>query len=331
MRAARPAEDVSLEEWQADHDAALGAMEKRCDPAEPVKMHCEVQVVTETMARTRHKMHEVYKVVRAENGAQLYGDAAKPGKEVDHGTDLVEAAMLGRIVTVKRLLGGDIDGACVNRLYVRLHVNRQRGEDGATALYCAAQNGHFSVVLILLEHGADPNIARIIDGGTPMITAARKGHVEVVALLLAHNADPNKANTADGQHPTFNAAQEGHLEVVALLLKHNADPNKGRRDGCTSIYIAAKCGHIEVGTLLLKHNADPNQTGNGGQTPLYMAAYTGNVEATALLLKHSADPTMAVGGTYGTTPLWTANHFGHAAIADMLRAACRGQQQQHAR
>ena len=109
MRAARPAEDVSTEEWHADHDAAFAAM-MRCDPAERVKMHCEVQVVTEAMGETRHKMHEVYKVFRAENGAQLYADVAKPGEEVDYRRNLIWAAQDGRIATVKRLLLGGGDG-----------------------------------------------------------------------------------------------------------------------------------------------------------------------------------------------------------------------------
>jgi hypothetical protein len=56
LRAVRPGNAVSTEQWQADHDAAVAAFE-RCDPNELVRMHCEVQVVTTATAALRKKMH----------------------------------------------------------------------------------------------------------------------------------------------------------------------------------------------------------------------------------------------------------------------------------
>ena len=53
----------------------------RSDPNEPVKMHCEVQIVTAEMADVRGKMHEVYAVVRASDCKQLHADIAKPQPE----------------------------------------------------------------------------------------------------------------------------------------------------------------------------------------------------------------------------------------------------------
>ena len=314
MRATRPAEGVSLEEWQADHDAAIAAM-MRCDPVEPVKMHCEVQVVTEAMGEIRHKMHEVYKVVRADDGAQLYADVAKPGREVDYGRNLVEVAMLGRLTTVKRLLSGGSGGGG------SVYASQQRRGDGATALYCAAQNGHLSIVLVLLEHNANPDIARSIDGATPIFVAARKGHVEVATLLLEHNADPKQTMSINGTSPVSIAAGFGHVEVVALLLEHNADPNEARTDdGVTPMYLAATKGHVEVVALLLTHYADPNKAAtDDGVTPIYIAAMEGHVEVATLLLKHNADPNRK--DDSGQTPLDCAIHFGHTAIVDMLRAA----------
>ena len=46
------------------------------------------------------------------------------------------------------------------------------GQDGATPLFLAAQNGHIAVVSQLLAYdGVDPTIARH-DGDTPLIMAA---------------------------------------------------------------------------------------------------------------------------------------------------------------
>jgi len=246
------------------------------------------------MGDTRHKMHEVYKVYRAENGEQLYADVAKPTVERDI-RDLIVAAQLGRIATVKGLLDGSgVGGLEWNGMFLQnsgggggagVDVNRQeRWLGGATALYCAAEAGHLSVVLVLLEHNANPNITMTANGATPMLAAAQNGHVEVAALLLEHNADPNKATTDDGSTPMFFAAQGGHVDVAALLLKHNADPNKATTtDGASPMYMAAQNGHVEVIAILLKHRIDPNMVTNRGNTPLSVATHSGHTAAADML------------------------------------------------
>eukprot|EP00729_Bicosta_minor_P032933 gene32933-biopygen16613 len=297
LRAARPSDEVSSEQWQLDHDAAVRLLETKCDPNEPVKMHCEVQVVTAATAGVRHRMHEVYKVVRASSGAQLHADVAKPAEEavVDDayvkrlggGQALRVAAWGGRVATVKRLLlqgsggsavggqwggwgdGGDGSGGAVD-------VNWQ-GKAGTTAVYMAAGRGHLPVVMVLLAHAADPNLARTTDGTTPAYMAAHQGHAECLQLLLEHAADPNLARTADGRTPAHMAVQNGHAECLQLLLEHAADPNTTTTDdGRTPALIAAQNGHVECLQLLLEHAADPNlATTTDGRTPAYMAAEKG--------------------------------------------------------
>ena len=63
-----------------------------------------------------------------------------------------------------------------------------------------------------------------------MYIAAQNGHSSVVELLLkADGVDVNKG-IEDGATPLFIAAQEGHSSVVELLLKADGvDVNKGRR------------------------------------------------------------------------------------------------------
>eukprot|EP00729_Bicosta_minor_P028761 gene28761-biopygen31632 len=208
-------------------------------------MHCEVQVVTAATAGVRHRMHEVYKVVRASSGAQLHADVAKPAEEpvVDDAYvkrnggrwALRVAAARGRVATVKRLLlqgggggedggggeggggggdGGDGSGGAVD-------VNWQH-EDGGTAVCVAAQNGHLPVVMVLLEHAADPNLAETTVGATPAFMAAQNGHAECLQLLLEHAADPN-TTTLDGKWtPLKMASGLGHTAIVDLLKQHGA-------------------------------------------------------------------------------------------------------------
>ena len=318
IRATQPSVKVSSEQWQMDHDIAVKVLETKCDPTEPVQMHCEVQVVTKAMADIRHEMHELYKVVRAADGAQLHADVAKPEVEVEDVDwndvkehDVFVAADKGRIATVKRLLKRS--GAVVN-------VDWQ-AEDGEAAIFRAAQHNHLSVVLALLEHNADPNIASTDGGATSMHTAAQHGHIDVARMLLAHNADPNKASTDDGSTPMHMAVQNGHVDVAKLLLTHNADPNKAMiTNGSTPMTIAAQYGHVGVATVLLGHSVDPNQaTTDQGNTPMLMAATYGHVDVAKVLLAHNVDPNKAR-STDGATPMLMAAQQDHVEVVKLLLA-----------
>ena len=65
-----------------------------------------------------------------------------------------------------------------------------------------------------------------------MYIAAQEGHTSVVELLLkADGVDVNKGRE-DGATPLFIAAFQGHSSVVELLLKADGvDVNKEEKDG----------------------------------------------------------------------------------------------------
>lgn len=60
-------------------------------------------------------------------------------------------------------------------------------QDGATALFIAAQNGHVRILEVLLERGAKTDAIRT-DGATPLWIAAQMGHDHVVRRLLKAGA-----------------------------------------------------------------------------------------------------------------------------------------------
>ncbi len=163
-----------------------------------------------------------------------------------------------------------------------LLTNEQR-KKGVTALHEAAENGHHSIVELLLQHKANPN-ANDVEGYTPLIRGAQGGHLEVVRLLLNHGAQVEQ-KVGWGMTALHWAAENGHHSTVELLLQHKADPNatdakelhflakigllptdEQPKKGVTALHYAAVSGHHSIVELLLQHKADPNATDEDGYT-----------------------------------------------------------------
>jgi ankyrin len=126
-------------------------------------------------------------------------------------------------------------------------------EDGATAFLRAAQSGDTAVMRLLLQYGADPNIATA-NRTTPLMVAAgigwvegvttelsAKENVEAVKLLLDLGADVNAAD-GDGRTALHGAAHKGRNDVVQILADHGA--RLDARDGGSRDTIAGELvGH----------------------------------------------------------------------------------------
>ena len=68
------------------------------------------------------------------------------------------------------------------------------------SLHAAVRGNHARVVELLLEEGADPDIADAI-GMTPLMSAALRGNKYFVRLLLKKGADPHKKIGDNGNTP----------------------------------------------------------------------------------------------------------------------------------
>ena len=95
--------------------------------------------------------------------------------------------MTGRLEVVRLLLEAE-----AHKDWVTL-------DKGKTALHFAARRGHSQVAKLLLEYGAEKDIATAdVHGKTPLHIAAFHGHDEVVRLLLEFGAKKELATADNG-------------------------------------------------------------------------------------------------------------------------------------
>ncbi|MGB1142588.1 MAG: ankyrin repeat domain-containing protein, partial [Halioglobus sp.] len=111
-----------------------------------------------------------------------------------------------------------------------------------TALIRACQNGHRACARLLIDHGADTNLART-DGRTALHEACLNGHHECAQLLLDGRANPNQAKS-NGATALMQASQKGQVECVKLLLR-SADVNVKDKDGHTALSGYAGDDHVK--------------------------------------------------------------------------------------
>lgn len=128
-----------------------------------------------------------------------------------------------------------------------------RNQDGTTALLASLQAYHYNrdakdvnlkeVVRILLDAGADPNIADN-EGMVPLIVNARDA--EIAQMLIVHGANVN-ARAKDSFTPLLNSST---TELTRLLLEHGADPFAKTRDGETALDFARQHNNKGQAALL---------------------------------------------------------------------------------
>jgi len=146
--------------------------------------------------------------------------------------------------------------------------------DGTTATILAIINGHYDVAALLIEKGANPNIAD--SSGMAALYAA----VDMNTLPFMH-----------GRPYPRPSGKLGIADFVQVVLQHGADVNQKLKS-----------------PLLRRHNSTSTQSLGEGTTPLLRAAASGDVAMMRVLLTAGADPSAKQKN--GNTMLMLASGFG---------------------
>ena len=143
---------------------------------------------------------------------------------------------------------------------------------GATPLYYACNFGHIGTVRFILEHGANPNGVRRDESKSalrecPLVAAAKREHITVVDILLDAGADPNVTDSTK-RTPLIYAARKHNTSLIQRLLSKKVDIGRVDKYGENALMHAALGNNQAVDTiaLLVEAGADISKKDKHGRT-----------------------------------------------------------------
>ncbi len=194
------------------------------------------------------------------------------------------------------------------------------------------------IARIILDEGSKEDQASI-DSTLGLVCSGRvprecRLQTPLIDLLCDYGADPNAAMESAIVHGEFVAVEAllrrgailklpaaaalGDIEIARTTL-----PVASAEERHRALALAAQFGHAEIVRLLLDAGEDPNRYNPIGvhshSTPLHQAAVNGHMDVVRLLVEHGARLDIKDILFHGT-PLGWAEHSGHKALADYLRA-----------
>lgn len=166
--------------------------------------------------------------------------------------------------------------------------------------------GSREMMRLLLDRGADPNVAADPSYGKPVLTiAVNENRLDLLRLLLAYGADPNRDNSS----ALFLAVSSNQRPMVDLLLAHGANVRARGERGWSPLFVARDAA---MARSLIERGVELDARDQLGQTALFQVVRDGDVATVAVLLDQGFDvnardaeertPLMAAADYTGGTP-----------------------------
>ena len=199
------------------------------------------------------------------------------------------------------------------------HLN-EVSKSGLTALGSTSQ---VDIAKCLIELGANVNFQQ--EGGlSPLVSSIYHGVPMVSLLLLSHGADPNILPDAPYHGALQLAVGKYRNELMLKLLEAGADPNLLDNAGESALILSCVKKNQEQARILLEHGADANLPNEKGEIPLLMAVKLNDLSMIELLLNWGAVPCKkgSIGGRTGVDAYELSRMLENEGIERLLTEHC---------
>ncbi|XP_059168441.1 serine/threonine-protein phosphatase 6 regulatory ankyrin repeat subunit B-like [Physella acuta] len=243
---------------------------------------------------------------------------------VEAGADVNKKDNSGDSPLCKSTCNGNLD---IVKLLVKKCADVNEGL--SPPLFYACDNGHVEITNYLIDAGADVNFINS-DGESVLCRSATKGHFDIVKLLLERGAEVNNRINRTGETALLCAVGGDHSSIVELLLQYGADVNMVDGERNNALGIALNGENVIIAAILLQYESRTytvnscyvrsaysslNQTNKSGRNVLMLAAMKGFYSIVNDLQKQSD---LSIFDVDGNTAFMLAAMNGHLDIVELL-------------
>ena len=154
-------------------------------------------------------------------------------------------------------------------------------------LYDACMRGRENMVRILLDAGANARSQWTDPCGAELAAttvACEEGHLSVVQMLIHHDRDLLEMSNKYGWTPLYYASVMGRTEVCRFLLECGCNVHATATDGTAALTVAAERDKLEVVRLILGAGVEVDACGDEKRMALHYAARCGRMDVTLFFM-----------------------------------------------
>ena len=199
----------------------------------------------------------------------------------------------------------------------------ERDEENVTLLHWAAINNRKEIVQYFIKLGADIDAVGGELMSTPLHWATRQGHVSIIVILLQSGANPG-ARDGEGCAAIHLAAQFGHTAIVGYLIAKGQNVNSQDSNGMTALMWACyRTSSIDPVRLLVTLGSNLTITDNvHGNTALHWAIQAKNSTCTSILInKGATSGHLNITNLAGETPHDLLNRVSKSSVGNNSKPA----------